>query len=102
ILALVPIASACSLRWTVRPNRILACSISDPVYDTCAVDDSTDAPLLQPEYESLVPREIPSRKVVVSTEPTIAIPESVVESPVNFPGYVLPDDPREGLLHEGS
>ena len=31
LLALVPIVSACTLGWSNRPDRILACSISDPL-----------------------------------------------------------------------
>jgi len=30
------------------------------------------------------------------------VPENATEAAVIFPGYVLPDDSREDLLHEGS
>jgi hypothetical protein len=46
---------------------------------------------------------IDSRGVVVlSSEPAAVAGGSAVETPVILPGYVLPDDTRGDLLHEGS
>ena len=35
-------------------------------------------------------------------EPAAVAPVSAVEPPVILPGYLLPDDSREDVLHEGS
>ncbi len=46
---------------------------------------------------------IDSRGVVMlSSEPAAVAAGSAAETPVIFPGYVLPDDTREDLMHEGS
>src|SRR5262249_16611609 len=102
VLGLVPILSACTLEWRDRPNRILACSISDPLRNTVDGEDLTNTPQLRDGYQPGILMEMVPKQVVLSTEPAIAIPRAVVESPVIFPGYVLPDDTCEGLLHEGS
>jgi hypothetical protein len=102
LLALVPIASACTLGWSNRPDRILACSISGPHQTTADSDGSVDAPRLGVGYHSQEPTIASPGAIVLSIDPTVAIPRTVPEAPVIFPGYVLPDDSREDSVHEGS
>jgi hypothetical protein len=102
LLALVPITSACTLGWSNRPDRILACSISDPLQATANSDNSADILQLAQRYQSPQPTIASLGIVTLSSEPAVTIPEPIVEAPVIFPGYVLPDDTREDSLHEGS
>ena len=92
MMALVPIVSACTIGWSNRPDRILPCSIQDPSARSGSSDVS-DGPA----------RPVTSSgAVVLSVEPAVTVPGTEAEAPVIFPGYVLPDDSREGSLHEGS
>jgi hypothetical protein len=102
LLALVPIASACTLGWSNRPDRILACSISDPQQATADNDSFADAHRLGVGYKSPQTTIASPGDVVLSIDPAVAIPRTVSEAPVIFPGYVLPDDSREDSVHEGS
>jgi hypothetical protein len=102
LLALVPIASACTLGWSNRPDRILACSISDPRQVTADNDGFADAPRLDVSYQTLQPMFATSRAVVHSVGQEVAIPGASLEASVIVPGYVLPDDSREDSVHEGS
>jgi hypothetical protein len=102
LLVLVPIASACTLGWSNRPDRILACSIADPLQTTASIDSSTDILRLGGMDQSPQPTIASMGTVTLSSKPVVTIPEAVVEAPVIFPGYVLPDDSREDSLHEGS
>ena len=100
LLALAPLLAACTLGWSGRPARVLACSIAEAT----APDQKFEG--------SLIPREPSSRlaerpnsspgEVVLSIEPAVIAPGTDTEFPVVFPGYVLPDDSLEGSTHEGS
>jgi hypothetical protein len=104
-MALVPIVSACTLGWSNRPNRIVACSISEPFRgeDTMDHDGIVEKLPLAQEESPVEQTAISSRGVVMlSSESAAVTGGSAVETPVILPGYVLPDDTREDLLHEGS
>jgi hypothetical protein len=100
LLALAPLLAACTLGWSSRPARVLACSIAQAT----ASDNGFQA--------STVPRdpaggsmEAPvgiQRVVLLSVEPSAIAPGTDTENPVVFPGYVLPDDSLEDSTHEGS
>jgi hypothetical protein len=102
LLALVPIASACTLGWSNRPDRFLACSISDPNQTTADSGGFANAPRLGVGYQLPQPIIASSGTIALSINPAVAIPETVSEAPVILPGYVLPDDSREDSVHEGS
>jgi hypothetical protein len=102
LLALVPILSACTLGWSNRPDRIVACSISDPLPKSSDHDELADSPRASRENERAQPASTSTGVVVLSIEPAIVVPGTATEAAVVFPGYVLPDDSREDSLHEGS
>jgi hypothetical protein len=102
LLALIPIASACTLGWSNRPDRILACSISDPRQSIANSDGFADAPRLGVKYQSPQPTIATPGAVALSIDPAVAIAGTGSEAPVIVPGYVLPDDSREDSVHEGS
>ncbi len=105
LLALVPIVSACTLGWSNRPDRIVACSIPEPRQGASTMDrvgisemtpsDGTDAAMGQAMIAS-------SGTGMFSGEPAAVAPVNAVDPPVILPGYLLPDDSREDVLHEGS
>ena len=102
MLALVPIASACTIGWSSRPDRILACSISDPVQLTAESGSFANAPQLGVGSKSPQRTIASPEGIALSNDQAASIPGAVAEAPVVFPGYVLPDDSREDSLHEGS
>jgi hypothetical protein len=104
LIALVPIVSACTLGWSNRPDRIVACAIPDPLQSQAATDrdDFFENRLPAREGRDGQAAIAPSGAVVLSIEPAAAASGSAAETPVIFPGYVLPDDSREDSLHEGS
>ncbi len=104
MMALVPMLSACTLGWSNRPDRIVACSIRDPLQSQGATDRDRFGDNFALAQESpAAPAAVTSPGVVVlSVEPAVVIPATTTEAPVIFPGYVLPDDSREDSLHEGS
>jgi hypothetical protein len=104
LMALVPIVSACTLGWSNRPDRIIACSISDPFQSQSTTHrDGSIENLSLPRENWTGPSAVASPGIVVlSTEPAVLAPGTAPETPVIFPGYVLPDDSREDSLHEGS
>jgi hypothetical protein len=102
LVALVPIVSACTLGWSNRPDRILACSISDPLQTEVDREVLADAIRSIPANEQTRPATTSPGAVVLSIEPATVVPENATEAAVIFPGYVLPDDSREDSLHEGS
>jgi hypothetical protein len=102
LLALIPIASACTLGWSNRPARIVACSISDPLENSVEADRFAEY-LPQLSQGADQQSRIDSTGVVMlSVELKIPSPGASPETPVVFPGYVLPDDSREDTLHDGS
>jgi hypothetical protein len=101
LLALIPIVSACTLGWSNHPDRILACSISDPLEAVADGTTSSTASRLGFDYQASQAGAASPASFVLSTEPAITVPGDA-EVPVNFPGFVLPDDSREDLSHEGS
>ncbi len=102
LIALVPLVSACTLGWSNRPDRILACSISDPLQTEVDREVLAVADRSTPANEQTRPATTSPGAVVLSIEPATAVPENATEAAVIFPGYVLPDDSREDSLHEGS
>jgi hypothetical protein len=102
LLALIPIASACTLGWSNHPDRILACSISDPLPSTVNSNGFADVPRLEFAHQLPQPTTTSSEAVVLSIEPGLSVSGPILEAPVTFPGFILPDDSREGSVHEGS
>ncbi len=82
-LAVSPFVMAASV-WSVHPSRQLgAAEISGSSQDMGAPDSSPGA-------------------VLLSIEPVTIGLEAESETPVVFPGYLLPADRREEPTHEGS
>jgi hypothetical protein len=104
LIALVPIVSACTLGWSNRPDRIVACAISDPLQSQSATDgdDFTENRRLAREGQHGQAAIGSTEAVMLSIDPAAIAPRTTTEIPVIFPGYVLPDDSREDSLHEGS
>jgi hypothetical protein len=102
LMALVPIVSACTLGWSNRPDRIVACSISDPLLLGSDRDDFAISPRAGRGTDRAQPATTSAGVVLLSIEPAIVVPGAAPEAAVIFPGYVLPDDSREDSLHEGS
>jgi hypothetical protein len=102
MIALAPIVSVCTLGWSSRPERIVACSIADPINSSTNGGDSIGDP--KPAYasSSAQPAFAGFGAVVLSSESADAAPGSAADAAVIIPGYVLPDDSREDSLHEGS
>jgi hypothetical protein len=100
LLAMAPIVSACSLGWSSRPARVLACSIAPATPQDRVLDGGGDR--LRPGGLPEVSSGGSSGVVVLSIEPAVLAPGADTEVPVVFPGYVLPDDSLEGSAHEGS
>jgi hypothetical protein len=99
LLALMPLVSACTMGWSSRPSRVVACSIADvtALKNNLAVAAPSDRGLA-PVTNALGANEA----VVLSVEPAGLVPGDSTEVPVVFPGYVLPDDSLEDAAHEGS
>jgi hypothetical protein len=99
LLALMPLVSACTMGWSSRPSRVVACSIAEMTAEknNLAVSAPRDR-VLAPGTNALGATEA----VVLSVEPAGLVPGSDTEVPVVFPGYVLPDDSLEDAAHEGS
>jgi hypothetical protein len=102
VMALVPILSACTLGWSNRPDRIIACSLSDPLPYRSERDDPGNPARASLETEQARPATVAAKITGVVIEPTVVMPRPATEAAVVFSGYVLPDDSREDLLHEGS
>lgn len=100
MLALAPLLSACTVGWSDRPARILACSISEAT----APDQGTGAGSLAGDgYRRSAVATADSAGVVVLSSGAVATsPGAETQVPVVFPGYVLPDDSLEESTHEGS
>ena len=100
LLALAPLLAACTLGWSGRPARILACSIAEAT----APDRRSDGGILSrdPSNQSTDTRVGSAGVVLISIEPAALVPGTNTEIPVVFPGYVLPDDSLEDCTHEGS
>jgi len=103
LLTLAPLVSLCTLGWSNRPNRILACSISDGL-ETAADPHGFADPHDQSRQQGVRtgPPMSSAGVVVLSIEPSGSAPGADSGAPVIFPGYVLPDDGLEGRAHEGS
>jgi hypothetical protein len=90
-LAFAPVFLAASA-WCLHATRPLSAaevgslSRSIDLADSNAGDDSDAAPTA----------------VLISIEPAGGAIEAEAETPVVFPGYLLPDDHREEAVHEGS
>jgi hypothetical protein len=101
LLALVAF-SVCTLGWSNRPTRIIACSIagaSSPAADTGNLAGARDR-----KRERGVPADTAhssSDAVLLSVESTATAPGADAAAVV-LPGYILPDDRLEDRAHEGS
>jgi hypothetical protein len=104
LLALVPMASACTLGWSNRPDRIVACAISDPMQGELSTDAAASPGRTAPDFQTQTgPATVaPAGVVVLSSDSPVAPAGTAAEPTVILPGYILPDDTREDLLHEGS
>jgi hypothetical protein len=102
LLALIPITSVYTLRWSSRPDRILACSISDPQQTATDGNSLANAVRLEVQYQSPQPTIASPEAIALSIDRVVAIPSTGSEAPVIVPGYLLPDDSREDAVHEGS
>jgi hypothetical protein len=81
-LAFAPILLAAGV-WCLHPPRPLAAAeVSAPAR---TIEDSDPTPVA----------------VLISIEPSAGANDAEIESPVVFPGYILPDDRREEPAHEG-
>jgi hypothetical protein len=99
LLAMAPLISACTVGWSARPARVLACSIrlaapADPSFER-------GAPLRRARLPQ-APTIDSAEEVLLAIEPAALAPGADNDVPVVFPGYVLPDDSLEGSTHEGS
>ncbi len=103
LLTVAPLVSLCTLAWSSRPSRILACSISDPTGPAVVHRDFADphGGRRQVSVPTVPPSGSPGA-VVLSTEPTAAGAGADSVVPVILPGYILPDDGLEDRAHEGS
>jgi hypothetical protein len=103
VLALAPFASACTLGWSSRPARIVACSIPETPHQAEGGDGLGAHPGPgSRNAESAGTSNGSAAAVVLSIEPAAAAPGALPAVPVIFPGYVLPDDSIEDRSHEGS
>jgi len=103
LLALAPLVSLCTLGWSNRPSRIVACSISDALEAAAVPHGFADRHDQRPQRGVPTGPPIGSAGVVVlSIEPAVSAPGADTVAPVIFPGYVLPDDGLEDRAHEGS
>jgi hypothetical protein len=100
LLALAPLLAACTLGWSGRPARFLACSITEATGPDRGFDGN--ALPLDPSSRFAEPHVGLPGVVVLSIEPAAMAPATDTESPVVFPGYVLPVDGLEDTTHEGS
>jgi len=103
LLTLAPLVSLCTLGWSSRPSRIVACSISDRL-ETGAELQGFVGPHDQRQQRTVRtgPPIGSASAVVLSIEPAAAASGADAVVPVIFPGYVLPDDGPEGSSHAGS
>jgi hypothetical protein len=102
LLALAPIASACTLGWSSRPTRIVACSISDTLVKAEGTDEWNTPPEQRCwKVDGRGPSTSSADAVVFSIDPAAAARGAEPAVPVIFPGYVLPDDSLEDQSHEG-
>jgi hypothetical protein len=100
MLALAPLLSACTVGWSNRPDRVLACSIAEATAPDGVVGVGADP---RDAYgRSVMPPVSSPGVVVLSSGAAVTPPGTDTEVPVVFPGYVLPDDSLEESTHEGS
>ncbi len=101
LLALAPLLSACTVGWSGRPARVLACSIAEataPDRERRRRCRSRVTPAASRRCLAVSPPGV----VVLSSGAAATTPGTDTEVPVVFPGYVLPDDSLEESTHEGS
>jgi hypothetical protein len=102
LLAFLPLPLAAALApWVSHPPGSLA---SSRVLLIATSPERGDLPLLDHRAGlwSSATETSSTSPVLLSIEPVGSAPDSDAESPVVFPGYLLPDDSHEELAHEGS
>jgi hypothetical protein len=98
LMVLMPIVSACTMGWSNRTSRIVACSIVDTTAENRMPAVAADRDrALEPGNDGLGE----SAAVALSTEPAPLVRGNDTEVPVVFTGYLLPDDSLEDSAHEG-
>ena len=105
LLTLAPLLSLCTLGWTGRPGRVLACAIPETAHPGTEVSARISVPVPNPGSQQSAESASPIGSSDVATlaiEPVVAVPGSDGRVPVIFPGYVLPDDGFEDKAHAGS
>ena len=83
--AMAPLVLGATLFWSLQAPATLAAA--------------TGAGLAPDREET---GALPPPSISISIEPTALTPYAEVEPPVNFPGYLLPDDGREEPANAGS
>jgi hypothetical protein len=99
---MAPLVSACTVGWSSRPDRALTCSIAEATAPERSGVAGGEAGPGHFGVECASAADLSSGVVVLSVEPAVLAPACDTETPVVFPGYVLPDDSLEGRAHEGS
>ncbi len=100
LLLLAPLLSACTVGWSNGPVRVLSCSITEATAAPRDLGSSADGALIKVQPAVLFQGS--PGDIVLSNESAESVPNTETAVPVIFPGYVLPDDSREGAAHEGS
>jgi hypothetical protein len=103
LLTLVPLVSLCTLGWSSRPSRIVACSIPDRLELESGAGSLADRNYPTSHSAAGTSSGISSSGMaILSIESTAASPRSQTGVPVFVPGYVLPDDALEDKANAGS
>jgi hypothetical protein len=101
-VAIAPLVSICTIGWSSRPARILACAISDPADSSASHDTTTDSDESSPAANLQESQADRGRgEIILSINPSTPSVTST-EPPVIFPGYVLPADSLEDRAHAGN
>lgn len=87
VLTAMPLVIVSALMAWGRPSTLFG-SIAPVAVEAVAASDGCDAP------------QAPVIQIVI--DPTVLIPATEADSPVEFPGYLLPDDGPEEPRHAGS
>jgi hypothetical protein len=100
-LTLVLIGLAWKIWCSNRISRLLA---ADAATTAAApgLDDAVPGAGNPPAWNQVAGSVLSNPRVLLSIEPVGSTADSDTETPVVFPGYLLPDDNHEEPAHEGS